>query len=54
MSIEYQCRNCGKRFKLREYMKLEIISISDDRVSRGRKCNSCGKGIKAKDKIVKA
>ena len=54
MSIEYHCNNCGKRFKPRVYMKLEIISVSDDKVSQGRKCDSCGKEIKAEDKIVKA
>lgn len=54
MSIEYHCNNCGKRFKPRDYMRLESIYPSDDEVSQGRKCNSCGKEIKAEDKIVKA
>lgn len=54
MSIEYCCNNCGKRFKPREYIKLEAIYASDDGVSRGRKCNSCGKDIRTEDKIVKA
>jgi glutamine synthetase len=59
MSIEYHCDNCGKRFKPREYMKLEITYTSDDRsteilVPLGRKCDSCGKEIKIEDKIVKA
>ena len=59
MSIEYHCNNCGKRFKPRDYMRLEIISTFNDRntealVSQGRKCNSCGKEIKVEDKIVKA
>lgn len=54
MNIEYCCNNCGKSFKPREYMKLEVMSASDDRVSQGRKCNSCGKDIKPEDKIVKA
>lgn len=58
MTIEYCCNNCGKKFKPREYMKLEIIRISDDKdaetlVSRGRKCDSCDKEIKVDDKIVK-
>lgn len=54
MSIEYHCNNCGKRFKPRDYMRLEPIYTSDDRVSQGRKCDSCGKDIKVEDKIVKA
>lgn len=59
MGIEYHCNNCGKRFKLREYMKLEMIYTSNDRsaevlVPQGRKCDSCGEEIKVDDKIVKA
>lgn len=54
MSIEYHCSNCGKRFKPGEYIKLEAIYASDDIVSQGRKCNSCGKEIRTEDKIVKA
>lgn len=54
MTIEYHCNNCGKRFKPREYGKLEIISVSEDKASQGRKCGSCGREIKADDKIVKA
>lgn len=53
MSIEYHCNNCGKKFKPRDYMKLEMTSTSDD-INRGRICDSCGKEIKAEDKIVKA
>lgn len=57
MSIEYHCNNCGKKFKPRDYMKLEMIPISDNvkdiLVSQGRKCDSCGKEIKAEDKIVR-
>ena len=49
MSIEYHCNNCGKKFKPKDYMKLEMIPIYD----QGRKCDSCGKDIKAEDKIVK-
>lgn len=57
MSIIYICDNCGKRFKLQEYMKLDAIYISDDRsaevvVPKGRKCDSCGKEIVADNKIV--
>jgi len=57
MSIEYRCDNCGKKFKSREYAKLEMIYTSDDRnaevlVPKGRKCDSCGKEIKAEDKNV--
>lgn len=54
MSIEYHCNNCGKRFKPRDYIKLETISASIDSVSQGRKCDSCGREIKTDDKIVKA
>jgi DNA-directed RNA polymerase subunit RPC12/RpoP len=54
MSIEYHCNNCGKRFKPRDYMKLETIYTPDDIVLQGRKCNYCGKDIKIEDKIVKA
>lgn len=58
MSIEYRCDNCGKKFKSREYMKLEVVYISDDRsakvlVPQVRKCDSCGKEIKVEDKSVK-
>ena len=48
MSIEYHCRNCGKKFKPKYYTKLEMMPTS-----QGRKCDSCGKEIKAEDKIVK-
>lgn len=44
--IEYHCGNCGKKFKPRDYMKLEIVS-------QGRKCDSCGKPINVDDKIVR-
>ena len=56
--IEYHCGNCGKKFKPKDYTKLEMMPTSDDintevLVSQGRKCDSCGKEIKAEDKIVK-
>lgn len=54
MSIEYHCSNCGKRFKPRDYIKLESIHTSGDRLSQGRKCDSCGKDIRTEDKIVSA
>lgn len=44
--IEYRCDNCGKRFKTRDYMRLEIVP-------QGRKCDSCGGAISVEDKIVK-
>lgn len=53
MSIEYRCSNCGKKFKPRDYMRLEMISTSDN-TDVVRKCDSCGKEIKVEDKIVKA
>ena len=53
MSIEYHCNNCGKKFKPRDYVKLEMMPTSED-INRGRRCDSCGKEIKAEDKIVKA
>jgi len=54
MSIEYCCNNCGKRFKPRDYIKLDAIYASDNInvISQGRKCDSCGKEIKTEDKIV--
>lgn len=53
MSIEYRCGNCGKGFKPRDYMRLEIISTSND-MNVARKCDSCGKEIRTEDKIVRA
>ena len=57
MVITYHCDNCGKNFKLREYMKLEILYTSDDRsvnmqIARGRKCDACGNEINIGHKIV--
>ncbi len=57
MSIIYICDNCGKKFKLQEYMKLEAVYTTEDRnidviVPKGRKCNSCGKEIMVDNKIV--
>lgn len=57
MSIVYRCKNCGKRFKVKDYIQLEVMHMRDDRheevlASQGRKCNSCSKEIKAEDKIV--
>jgi len=56
--IEYHCNNCGKKFKPKDYVKLEIMYTSDDRneealTPQGRKCNSCGKEINIEDKIVR-
>ncbi len=58
MAIEYICNNCGKKFKIREYMRLEMIYVPDDRskeilIPKGRKCDSCGKEINIDDKTVK-
>lgn len=58
MGIEYTCNKCGKKFKIKEYMRLETIYASDDRSSevlipKGRKCDSCGKEINIEDKIVR-
>lgn len=57
MTITYLCGNCNKKFKVREYNRLEMTYISDDRctevlVPQGRKCDSCGSEIKINDKIV--
>lgn len=57
MSIIYICDNCKKRFKLKDFMKLEMIYVSDDRnekvlIPRARKCDSCGKEIKTSEKEV--
>lgn len=55
MAIVYRCDNCGKKFKPKEYMQLEIYTSDDRRevsVPQGRKCDSCGKEIKVEDKIV--
>jgi len=57
MAIVYRCKNCGKKFKVRDYIQLEVVRVDDDiyaRVlaSQGRKCDSCGKEISAEDKIV--
>ena len=57
MAIVYRCKNCGKRFKVRDYIQLEVVHANNDRceevlASQGRKCDSCGKEIKAEDKTV--
>lgn len=57
MAIVYLCKNCGKRFKVRDYIQLEVTQASNERyakvlASQGRKCDSCNKEIKVEDKIV--
>ena len=46
MAIAYACK-CGRRFKIKEYMQLEISSSG-----QGRICYYCGSEIKLDDKIV--
>lgn len=54
--IEYICDNCGKRFRAREYIQLEIIYTQDDRgsvpVATGRKCDNCGIIIRSDSKNI--
>lgn len=48
--IEYQCKNCNKKFKVKEYVQLIMIFAQD--LPTGRKCDSCGNEIKIDDKSV--
>lgn len=55
MAIVYRCGKCSKKFKVREYIQLEVVHISDDENeeisdAQGRKCDSCGGTIKNCDK----
>lgn len=50
MAIEYQCKSCNKKYKIREYAQLEILYSQD--IFTGRKCNSCGMEIGIDDKNV--
>ena len=57
MAIVYRCKNCGTRFKVKEYIALEIAYTTekiciDDLTQQGRKCNSCGKTITIEDKTI--
>jgi predicted RNA-binding Zn-ribbon protein involved in translation (DUF1610 family) len=55
MDITYSCKNCGEKFKVREYVKLEVVHTYDDTntlIILGRKCGSCGKTISMDDKAV--
>jgi DNA-directed RNA polymerase subunit RPC12/RpoP len=47
MVIAYRCGKCNKKFKVREYIQLETVHISDP---QGRKCDSCGATIMNCDK----
>jgi DNA-directed RNA polymerase subunit RPC12/RpoP len=50
--IEYQCKRCDKKFKIKEYAQLEMIYSQDNSLPTGRKCNNCGNEIKIDDKNV--
>jgi DNA-directed RNA polymerase subunit RPC12/RpoP len=55
MAMVYRCSKCNKRFKIREYAKLETIHISDGAHeeildAQGKKCDSCGTTIRSHDK----
>jgi len=50
--IEYQCKNCSKKFKIKEYAQLKVIYDPDTSVLTGRECNSCGNEIGIDDKNV--
>jgi len=52
MAIEYQCKNCSKKFKIREYAQLKVIYDPDTSTPTGRECNSCGNEIGIDDKNV--
>jgi predicted RNA-binding Zn-ribbon protein involved in translation (DUF1610 family) len=52
MAIEYQCKNCNKKFKVRDFMKLTIYTKDNVSATLGRKCDSCGEEISIDDKSV--
>jgi DNA-directed RNA polymerase subunit RPC12/RpoP len=52
MAIEYQCKNCSKKFKVREFMGLAIFTKDSENTVPGRKCDSCGREISVDDKSV--
>ncbi len=54
MAIEYQCKNCNKKFKVRDFMGLTMFTKDNKSAVSGRKCDSCGGEICADDKSVTA
>lgn len=55
MTVMYRCGKCNKIFKLREYVRLEAVHISDGALeeihdTQGRKCDSCGTTIRSNDR----
>ncbi len=55
MAIEYLCSNCGERFKIREYMCLEVSQSQDDKDDQSpkrRKCKYCGNDISIEGKSI--
>jgi predicted RNA-binding Zn-ribbon protein involved in translation (DUF1610 family) len=54
MAIEYQCKNCNKKFKVRDFMGLAMFTKDNKSMVSGRKCDSCGGEISVDDKSVTA
>ncbi len=49
--IEYICKKCEKRYKVKEYVQL-IMIYDQNSFPTGRKCDSCGNEIGIDDKNV--
>ena len=50
MAIAYICGGCKKKFKVKEYIRLDVSENENISDPQGRKCNSCGATIRNEDK----